>query len=146
MKYTKKIQKALNVCAEKHLGQSRRGVKRPYVIHPYSVAIILSEYTSDEDIVSAALLHDVLEDVVGYTYADIERDFGSRVASLVFQVSEDKRPELRFRDKETWKARKLSYLESIKNAHEDALMICAADKMHNMQSMMDDYAVCGDEM
>jgi (p)ppGpp synthase/HD superfamily hydrolase len=68
MRLTPKIQKAINIAAEKHLRQKRKSTGRPFIIHPFSVGFILSEFTNDEDIIAAGLLHDILEDVRGYTF------------------------------------------------------------------------------
>jgi len=49
MKLTPKIQKAITKASILHLGQKRKGDGSPYILHPYSVAFILSHYTDDED-------------------------------------------------------------------------------------------------
>jgi GTP diphosphokinase / guanosine-3',5'-bis(diphosphate) 3'-diphosphatase len=55
MELTPKIQKAINFVAEKHLGQIRKGIPLPFVVHPFSVFVILSGYTEDEDILAASM-------------------------------------------------------------------------------------------
>ncbi|MFA5828390.1 MAG: HD domain-containing protein [Candidatus Shapirobacteria bacterium] len=60
-----KIRKALRLAAVQHDGQYRKDGVTPFIIHPIEVAMIVSEYTDNEDIISAALLHDVLEDTRG---------------------------------------------------------------------------------
>ena len=92
MKFTPKIQKAINIAAEKHLRQKRKNTGRPFVVHPFSVGFILSEYTKDEDIICAGFLHDVLEDVKDYTFLDMKKDFGLRVSEIVKENTEDKYP------------------------------------------------------
>ena len=49
--YTSHIQKAINKAADLHRGQIRKGDGLPYIVHPFSVALILSNYTDDEDII-----------------------------------------------------------------------------------------------
>ena len=143
MKLTPKIQKAINLAADKHLGQKRKGIELPYIVHPYSVAFILNDYTENEDIIVAGLLHDVLEDVKGYSYEDLEKDFGKSVAKIVKEVSEDKDPNVEYYEKATWEERKAGYLANLENDSEEALMITAADKIHNLQSMLNDYDTFG---
>ena len=77
--YTSHIQKAINKAADLHRGQIRKGDGLPYIVHPFSVALILLKYTNDEDIIAAGLLHDVLEDVEGYEYEDLKRNFTKKI-------------------------------------------------------------------
>ncbi len=65
MLLTANLQRAINVAAQKHLGQTRKADGLPYIVHPFGVAWILANYTADEEIVISGLLHDVLEDVKG---------------------------------------------------------------------------------
>ena len=147
MKLTQKIQQAINLASRLHLGQVRKGDSGlPYISHPFSVAWILSNYTGDEDIVVAGILHDVLEDVKGYYYDDMVRDFGERVAQIVKGVSEDKDPNVESDEKATWEERKSKYLANLKNDSDEALMVCAADKIHNLQSMISAYQEKGDAL
>jgi len=91
MKLTPRISDAINYASKLHSKQFRKGDSTlPYVSHLFAVAWILSEYTDDENIIIAGLLHDSLEDIEGYTYEDLESDFGKRVADIVLNVSEDK--------------------------------------------------------
>ncbi len=146
MKLTDKIQKALNLAANKHNSQMRKSSGHPYIVHPFSVVIILSEYTVDEDILTASLLHDLLEDVEGYEYEDLEREFGKRVADIVQGVSEDADFNNGETDEETWQERKDSYLVNLENDSQESLLVCAGDKIHNLKSMMTIYEEMGDRM
>ncbi|MFH1657217.1 MAG: HD domain-containing protein [bacterium] len=146
MKLTAKIQKAINFAAEKHLGQKRKGIELPYIVHPYSVAMILSDYTDDEEVIVAGLLHDVLEDVKNYSKADMARDFGERVTQIVQEVSEDRDPNVPADAKATWIQRKDKYLINLKNDSQEALLVCAADKIHNLHSIIDAYAIMGEKL
>ena len=124
------IKKALYFAAEKHDGQYRKGGKVPYIVHPTLVAFGVSEYTHDEEIISAALLHDVVEDC-NVNLTDLKNEFGNRVANLVEEVSfvEDKN--------QNWKDRKINYLNKMKKVSDDALIILAVDKMTNMKAYFD---------
>jgi len=146
MKLTENILKALNFSADKHFGQKRKSSKLPYIVHPFSVAIILSNYTSDEDIIVAGLLHDVIEDVEGCGYEDLKKYFGEKVADIVQGISENKEAYEGVSDRESWQDRKEEYIENLKNDSLESLLICAADKIHNLRSMMMIYKEQGDAM
>jgi len=146
MKLTPKIQKAINKASILHDGQRRKGNNLPYIVHPFSVAFILSIYTDDEDIIAAGLLHDVLEDVKGYYFKDLKKDFGSRISKIVKEISEDKDPNIKEDKKATWQTRKEKYLSHLKNASYEAMMVCCADKIHNLHSLIEAYKEQGDEL
>jgi len=79
------IQDAYNYALEKHKGQLRKSGE-DYIIHPYDVALILSEYHTDPTTIVAGLLHDVIEDTDA-TYDDINEKFGEEVALLTEGVT-----------------------------------------------------------
>lgn len=146
MKLTALIQKAINKASVLHVGQKRKQAGLPYIVHPFSVAFILAGYTDDEEIIAAGLLHDALEDVPGYGYTDMEREFGHRIAGIVKEVSEDKDPsESKEVEKATWAERKGKYLAHLKRASREAMMVCAADKIHNLTSLIDGYRDGGEK-
>lgn len=87
------------LCRKAHEGQFRKGTKRPYIVHPLEVAKIVSTMTDDEEMISAALLHDTLEDCRQVTKEQIKEAFGERVLEMVRQESEDK--------SKTWVERKV---------------------------------------
>ena len=130
-----KIQKAIYIATHQHRDQKRKMNGIPYIVHPFSVAWILAEQTKDEDVIAAALLHDVLEDTDGYDYNDIVHDFGERVAKIVNEVTEEK--------KELWRERKEKYIENLKNASEEALMLATADKIHNLSAIREEILETG---
>jgi (p)ppGpp synthase/HD superfamily hydrolase len=145
MKLTPKIQKAINIATEKHHGQSRKGKEIPYIVHPFSVALILSEYTHNEDIIAAGLMHDVLEDVRDYNFDDLKNDLGEKIARIVREVSEDIDPNMED-PKTTWDYRKHKYLEDLKTESYEAMMITAADKIHNLNSLIEAYGEHGEKL
>ena len=142
MKLTVKIQQAINLAAKLHNGQVRKAdIDLPYISHCFSVAWLAANYTKDEEVVIAALLHDTIEDT-GYTVAALEKDFGARVAQLVKEVSEvDKKSEM---ETINWQERKEKYLANLQTAEEGALIISAADKIHNLQSLVASYKERGE--
>jgi (p)ppGpp synthase/HD superfamily hydrolase len=141
MKLSLKIKQAIDTAAQLHQNQVRKGRQFPYVSHPYAVAFIVENYTDDEDIVVAALLHDVLEDVSRAVYDEsrMRREFGDRVTDLVKEVSEDK-------SLHNWLDRKQAYYEHLKTASQGALLISAADLTHNLACMLADYQIKGTEL
>ncbi|MFH1453106.1 MAG: HD domain-containing protein [Armatimonadota bacterium] len=145
MKGTQRIENAKELVLKLHQGQVRKADGSPYFFHPYSVADMLSGYTGDEDIIIAGLLHDVLEDVPGYDYDDMERNFGKRIAGIVSEVSEEKDPDdTKEKNEATWESRKRKYLEHLEHASYEALMVSAADKYHNLFSLYIAYKAQGE--
>ncbi len=127
MNYTPLIQQALYRAARQHDGQTRKGIRYPYIVHPVSVAAMVAEDGGDETAICAALLHDVIEDTKGYSLEDMRRDFGDEISDLVTILSEDKSL--------AWCERKERYLERFESANKTALMIKAADTLHNLLSI-----------
>ncbi len=125
------IKEALYFSGQSHDGQYRKGGHVPYLVHPVLVAALASEYTKDEEIIAAALLHDVMEDC-SVKENTLKEKFGDGVAALVREVSyleEDK-----INNEVSWRERKGSYLKKIETISEKALFIVAADKMTNMKA------------
>jgi guanosine-3',5'-bis(diphosphate) 3'-pyrophosphohydrolase len=85
------IEKAYNFASKFHEGQIRKSGE-PYIIHPLSVAKILVELGLDEITLTAALLHDIVEDT-DVTLGEIKAIFGDEVASLVDGVTKLSRIE-----------------------------------------------------
>lgn len=143
MFFTPLVFKAVNTATHLHEGQKRKAVDQPYISHPFGVAMILSEYTRDENTICAGLLHDVLEDVSGYGEQDMERDFGPEITRIVREVSEKKDPAKPGNSIENWEHRKAGYLANLATDSEPAMMVCAADKIHNLMSLHDSCQMMG---
>ena len=84
-KKVKQVNQAYDFACEAHSGQYRSSGD-PYVTHPIAVASILGSFRMDEDSLSAAMLHDVMEDS-GIPKSVIEKKFNKEVANLVDGVS-----------------------------------------------------------
>ncbi len=80
------INRAYKFAKEKHEGQVRKYSGLPYIIHPIEVATLVSLVTEDEEVIMAALLHDVVEDT-DTTLSDISRLFGIEIADLVWDLT-----------------------------------------------------------
>lgn len=124
--------RAVDLAREWHGDQPRKGTKIPYIAHLLAVASLVLEADGDEDMAIAALLHDSIEDA-GVSRAQIEREFGSRVADIVMECT-DGTPETK-RDATTWEERKRAYIEKLETASDDVLLVSCADKLHNARSI-----------
>jgi len=86
------VPKAIHFAAEKHKNQERRGTGLPYIVHPVTVMYLVSKFKGNsknlENLLCAAVLHDVLEDTK-CTYLELERNFNPMVASLVMELTND---------------------------------------------------------
>lgn len=136
MNHTPQIKRAIQFAARKHHGQFRKEIEPlPYVTHLFSVALLVAENGADDDVITAALLHDTIEDT-DTTREEIVEKFNERVAVLVESVSEIKNKD----GKEfNWKERKTIYLANLENASDDALLIAIADKADNVESRNEEF-------
>lgn len=82
-----KLFDAIEFAMEAHYGQTRKYDGLPYIVHPIAVMTILREYTEDEDLLIAAVLHDTVEDTA-VTLEDIENHFGYRVSDIVYGLTD----------------------------------------------------------
>jgi (p)ppGpp synthase/HD superfamily hydrolase len=137
MLYSFKIEQAIRAAAVLHDGQTRKGAEPyPYITHLVTVAFMLADYGCDEETVIAGLLHDTLEDT-DYTPEELEGDFGPRVRSYVEGVTDALHAE---RSRYTWAERQTRYMKALDLAPKPSLMISAADKIHNMRSIVEEYS------
>ena len=86
---------AARFAVEAHADMTRKGGGLPYILHPFEVATIAASMTSDEEVLAAALLHDVVEDA-GVDFNELRERFGNRVADLVASETENKYPGSRW--------------------------------------------------
>lgn len=132
------VNKAVRFATKAHEGQLRKGTKRPYIVHPLEVGEIVSSMTEDEELISAAYLHDTIEDCKDVSRDVLAKEFSERVADMVDQESEDK--------SKTWMERKQATIDHVKTAPYEVKMICLADKLSNMRDIDRDYPECGEEL
>ncbi len=139
-----KLEEAIIYATVMHQGKVRKFGHIPYILHPLEVAQILSTMTDDEDIITAGILHDIVEDTDG-TLGEIEKRFGKRVAKLVDSETENKYPEEDRRT--TWKRRKEESLLVLKNSRDIGVqMLWLADKLANIRSLAGTYSERGEDM
>lgn len=140
--YSDRINHALAFAAKHHDQQVRKGTRLPYLTHPANVAIILTGYGRDETTVVSGILHDVIEDCVtkDYTRAMLEQriasKFGSDVLETVLAVTHRKHDD----DGEEFSSEEVreDYLSRLAAASDRARWVCAADKLHNANSLLSD--------
>lgn len=131
-----KIKKAEEFSKKAHEGQFRKnktkkGKKIQYFIHPQTVAKIVKEVKKSKrikDIIAAAYLHDVVEDVPEINHDKIKKEFGNLVSSLVKELTNEK-DKLELLGKEKYLKNK------ILNMSNWALIIKLADRLHNVQDV-----------
>ncbi|MEI6378573.1 MAG: HD domain-containing protein [Candidatus Falkowbacteria bacterium] len=144
MELTTRLQRAINRACALHDGKKRKGEGNlPYISHLWSVYVILTKYTDNEDVFIGGIMHDVVKDIRGYNYHDLGEDIGWEIADLVREISEFDNDKID--KKATWTERKMAFLKKLETASEESLMICAADKIHNIKSTMDCYDAIGEE-
>lgn len=132
------IDRAIAFATRAHEGQVRKGTSRPFILHPLEVGKIVASMTEDEEVISAAILHDTIEDCEDVTEEMLQGRFTERVVNLVVQESEDK--------SKTWMERKSATIAHLKVAPREIQMIGLADKLSNMRDIDRDYPECGEEL
>lgn len=137
------IEKAVLFATKAHEGTTRKGKERPYILHPLEVMTIVAGLTEDEEVISAAVLHDTVEDT-DVTPRDIRQSFGERVERLVMAESEDKMKDLP--PEASWELRKQATIDHLETLDRDEKLICLGDKLANIREMSRDYAQIGDKL
>lgn len=141
--YSDSINHAFAFAAKHHDRQVRKGMKLlPYFTQPANIAVILTRYDRDEKTVVAGILHDVVQDSVreGLTREMLEQrigeKFGNDVLATVIAATQrradDDGIELSSEEK------KADYIDRLGSAGESALWVAAAEKLHNVNSLLSD--------
>lgn len=128
---TKLIMKAYNYANELHKDQ-KRSSGEPYIIHPLNVAYILAEIGLDESTISAALLHDVVEDTEA-TNEDIINIFGKEIAEMVAGVT--KLSSMQFATVEENQVENYRRMFLAMGKDIRVILIKLADRLHNMRTL-----------
>ena len=138
------LEEAIIYATVLHQGKVRKFSGNPFILHPIEVAQILSTMTEDEEVITAGILHDIVEDTDG-TLEEIEKRFGKRVALLVSSASENEYPGEEA--SATWKRRKEESLLVLKNSQDNGVqMLWLADKLANIRSLAGVYSEHGEEL
>lgn len=137
-----RFNEAFLYAAEKHATQKRKKTDVPYISHLMSVAALVLEAGGSEDEAIAALLHDVVEDCGGHpVLEEVRCCFGERVAHIVSGCT-----DAYTIPKPPWKARKLEYLDHLREAPDDVRLVSTADKLHNVRTILADFRKDGDSV
>jgi (p)ppGpp synthase/HD superfamily hydrolase len=131
------IDKAAGIAVRAHSGQTSKVDGSPYIIHPVMVAARLLKHGFPDTTVAAAFVHDVLEDT-DYPAARLRRELGREVARLVRAVSSQELKD--------WRKKKLRYIASVRRGGIQAMAICAADKIHNLERLLAAHGTMGPEI
>jgi len=125
------LMRALDFAARRHRDQRRKGAAaEPYINHLTEVALLVAEATQGKDplAVLGALLHDTIEDTAT-TKEELEAEFGAAVATLVAEVTDDKRLAKQ--------VRKRLQVETARHKSRRAKLIKIADKTSNLRSIIE---------
>jgi (p)ppGpp synthase/HD superfamily hydrolase len=131
------VNSALEQARTSHEGQVRNGSGgMPYVEHPMRVAAMLDERGYADEVLAAALLHDVVEDS-DTTLDELREKFGGEVAGLVGAMTDDGSID-------DYRERKAEHRERLAAAPVESLAIYGADKLTNSSTLRAAYASEGD--
>jgi len=125
------LQSAYHFSEQAHEGQFRQSGE-PYISHPLAVASILAEWHLDSQALTAALLHDVMEDT-SVTKTEISRNFGKPVADLVDGVS--KLDKIEFESHAEAQAENFRKMLLAMARDVRVILIKLADRLHNMRTL-----------
>lgn len=127
------LERALRFAAVAHRDQCRKGTDTPYITHPVQVMFILERARfTDESLLAAALLHDVVEDCE-VSLDELREEFSPAVAALVAALSERKTDEAG--RKRPWEDRKREHLEHLSESPLTVRALTLADKLHNLETI-----------
>ncbi len=130
------IELAIETATKAHQGQNRKGTDVPYITHPFSVGMILSEAGCTTEEIAAGILHDTVEDT-DLTLEDIKFKFGEKIALIVEGCSEPDKSQ-------TWEKRKSHSIDYLKDAPPEVKIVALADKLQNISKIAADYLKSGE--
>jgi (p)ppGpp synthase/HD superfamily hydrolase len=133
------VKGALETARQAHAGQLRRGSDgRPFIDHPVAVAELLAERRYNDEVLAAALLHDVVEKSE-IESTEVRERFGDVVAGLVGALTEDETIA-------DYEERKEEHRQRVAAADPAALAIFAADKLTNVAMLREAYELIGESV
>lgn len=142
---TPRFTQALEFARTIHQGQLRKGTAIPYLAHPLAVASLALGFGADEDEAIAALLHDAAEDGGGEpVLVYIRAAWGPKVEAVVRACSDSLTNNPR--EKAPWRERKEAHLTHLATASRSVQLVAAADKLHNLHSLLADLRAQGPQV
>ena len=137
------LDRAIIFAVQAHHNTERRGKGFPYIVHPMEAVEIVATITPNQELLAAAALHDTIEDT-DVTVEDIRREFGDRVAELVYAESD--RFTEGVSEEDSWHDRKQAAIDRLAAASHDAKIVAMGDKLSNMRAIWRDYQTKGDAL
>ncbi|MBR6133811.1 MAG: HD domain-containing protein [Bacilli bacterium] len=136
--YTK-VEEAIHFMVKAYKGQKRKNENIDISFHSMIVGMMIRNITYSEDVIVAAILHDIINDST-YGYEDIEEMFGTLVADIVYDLSENMSiPK--------WLDRKRDFLNRIKKNYDlNVINIMIADKIQNLVADYELFLDVGDKV
>lgn len=125
------VERAMSLALRAHEGQYRKDAPTPYITHPVRVALILARQGFDDELLAAALVHDVVEDT-NITIEELRHELGEEVAALVEPLTHNAALP--------WKEKKEEYIRSVRFSNDRVKAIVTADKIANAESLLDALA------
>ena len=116
-------------------GRQARKDGKPYIVHPFSVAMELAKNGAGDDLICAGLLHDTIEDG-GVAPEELRQEFGDEVVRLVLFDTENKAL--------SWKERKEITLHALEHCDRKCAMLICADKLANLRDMAEGFESVGE--
>lgn len=141
--HTEFLDRAIHFAVNAHTNTERRGKGFPYIVHPMEAMVIVATMTPDQELLAAAVLHDVVEDTE-VSLDEIRQEFGDRVAAIVEAESDrsiDSRPESK-----SWHVRKQAAIDRLAATSHEAKIVAMGDKLSNMRAIARDYKELGDKL
>lgn len=129
--HNKLIRKAFDIALDAHKDQRRKSGE-PYIYHPIAVAkIVATEIGLGATSIACALLHDVIEDS-DYTYEDLKKIFGEKIASIVNGLT-----KISIMNHQNISVQSENYRKLLLTLSEDfrVILIKIADRLHNMRTL-----------
>src|ERR671915_293974 len=125
------LARAFRFAAKAHEGQQRRSGEE-FIHHPYAIARISAELRQPDEIVAAALLHDVVEDTE-VSLDDVASEFGEEIAQLVDGVP--KLTRVQFQSREQAEAENYRKMILAMARDPGVILIKLADRLHNLRTI-----------
>ena len=132
------VRDAYDLLLDQHADQRQKVNGHPYVEHPLNVASDVAEAGFEPEMVTAALLHDIVEDS-DVTVDELRKRFGDRVADLVDVMTDTA-------EVADYERRKGIHRKRVAGAGPEAAAIFAADKLNNVRALRAAYQLDGEKV